>query len=104
MEQRDPTDEITFRSRVADFLFGLPFPATREQIIQRARHNNTASQVMEALRRLPDQTYRSLTEVQAAVSYYPPRHWDDEGFPAEAHEHDRREAERIRRNIEQAQR
>ena len=100
----DPVQERVFRSRVADFLFGLRFPATKEQIIRCARHNNTASQVTEALRALPDRTYASLVEVQSAVIYHPPRVWDVEGFPPEALKHDAIEAERIRRNIEQAAR
>jgi uncharacterized protein DUF2795 len=104
MDQVDPVQERTFRSRVADFLFGLTFPATKEQIIRRARHNNTASQVAEALRHLPDRDYADLADVQATVRYYPPRVWDVEGFPPEAIKHDEIEAERIRRNISRAER
>jgi hypothetical protein len=100
----DPVEELTFRARVADFLFGLNFPASHAQIIQRARHNNTASQIMEALAALPDRQYAHLADVQATVAYHSPRLWDSEGFPAEAHEHDRRETERIRRNIQRAHR
>jgi hypothetical protein len=104
MSQVDPLQERVFRSRVADFLFGLRLPATKEQIIRCARHNNTASQIMEALRDLPDRTYQSLDEIQAAVVYHPPRVWEVEGFPPEALRHDEIEAERIRRNIERAAR
>lgn len=104
MEQVDPIQERVFRSRVADYLFGLRFPATKEQIIRRGRHNNTASQVTEALRLLPDRTYGAMEEIQAAVAYYPPRVWDVDGFPPEAIRHDQIEAERIRRNIGQAAR
>jgi hypothetical protein len=104
MEQVDPLQERIFRSRVADFLFGLSFPANKAQIIRRARHNNTASQVTEALRELPDRAYASIEEVQAAVVYFPPRVWDVEGFPPEALRHDEIEARRIRSNIERAAR
>lgn len=104
MNQVDPLQERVFRSRVADFLFGLRLPATKEQIIRRARHNNTASQIMEALHDLPDRTYHSLDEILATVVYHPPRVWEVEGFPPEARRHDELETERIRRNIAQAAR
>ncbi|MCC6628508.1 MAG: DUF2795 domain-containing protein [Chloroflexi bacterium] len=100
----DPMQERVFRSRVADFLFGLQFPATRQAIIQRARHNNTTSQVVEALSDLPDQTYADLAAVQTAVAYHPPRVWDVEGFPPAALRHDEVEAERIRRNTQRVAR
>jgi hypothetical protein len=104
MAQVDPLQARVFRSRVADFLFGLHFPATKEQIIARARRNNTASQVIQALRDLPERTYQTLDEVQATVNYSPPLVWDVDGFPAEALRHDEIEAERIRRNIQRAAR
>ncbi len=104
MEPDDRLQEYIFRSRIADYLFGLQFPATKEAIIRQARHNNTASQAVEALQELPDRTYASMAEVQATVQYHPPHLWDMEGFPPEALEHDRIEAERIRRNIERAAR
>lgn len=104
MEPADRLQETIFRSRVADYLFGLQFPATKETIIRCAQHNNTASQAIDALRELPDRTYAGMAEVQAAVQYHPPHTWDVEGFPPAALEHDRIEAERIRRNIEQAAR
>jgi hypothetical protein len=104
MEQVDPLQEQIFRSRVADFLFGLRFPASNADIIRCARRNNTASQIVEALRELPERTYPDLAAVLAAVTYHPPRVWDVEGFPPEALEHDRAEAERIQRNIQRAER
>lgn len=104
MSSVDPVQERVFRSRVADFLFGLRFPATKEQIIRRARHSNTASQAIEAFRALPDRTYTNLEAIQAAIVYHPPRVWDVEGFPPEALKHDMIEAARIRHNIEQAAR
>jgi hypothetical protein len=104
MDQVDPVQARIFRSRVADFLFGLTFPATKEQIIRQARHNNTASQVTEALNRLPDRAYADLADVQVTVVYFPPRVWDVEGFPPEAIEHDQIEGDRIRRNITRAER
>lgn len=104
MGEVDPMQERVFRSRVADFLFGLQFPATRQAIIQRARHNNTTSQVVEALSDLPDQTYADLAAVQTAVIYHAPRIWDVEGFPPEALRHDEIETERIRRNTQRVAR
>jgi hypothetical protein len=104
MSAPDPLYERIFRARIADFLHGLAFPATKQAIIQRARHNNTASQIVEALNRLPNQTYASVEAVQAAVAYHPPRVWDVEGFPPEAVRHDEIEAERIRHNIERTER
>jgi hypothetical protein len=102
MEPVDPVQERVFRERVADFLFGLSFPATKEQIIRRAHHNNTASQVMDALRDLPDGDYATLEEIQAAVRYHRPHVWDVDGFPPEALRHDELEAERLRENIQRA--
>ena len=57
MEPDDRLQEYIFRSRIADYLFGLRFPVTKEGIIRQARHNNTASQAVEALQELPDRTY-----------------------------------------------
>lgn len=104
MESADRLQETIFRARVVDYLFGLQFPATKDMVIRRAQHNNTASQAIDALRALPDRTYAGMAEVQAAVHYHPPHIWEVEGFPPAALEHDRIEAERIRRNIEQAAR
>ena len=100
----DPIQERVFRSRVADFLFGLHYPATKQQVIHRARHNNTASQATEALAALPERTFDNLDEILSAISYYPARAWDVEGFPPEAIQHDEIEAERLRLNILRAER
>jgi hypothetical protein len=104
MSAAESLQERIFRARVEDFLFGLTFPATKAAIIHRARQNNTASQIVEALATLPNQTFESIAAVQAATAYHPPRVWDVEGFPAEAIRHDEIEADRIRTHIDQAER
>ena len=103
MDQR-AFEERVFRSRIADFLFGLTFPATREQIIRQARHNNTASQIVDALLDLPDRAYESMADVQATARYHPPHVWDIDGFPRNAIRHDQIEAERLRGNTARVER
>jgi glutathione S-transferase len=104
MTEIDPIQERVFRSRVADFLFGLGYPATKAAIIAQARRNNTASQITDALSRLPDRTYVDLGDIQAAVAYHPPHVWDVDGFPPEAIRHDEIEADRLKQNISRADR
>ena len=62
------TSDRVFRSRVADFLSDLAFPAGKADIIACAKRHNTASDVLATLLQLPDRKYLSLSDVRAAVA------------------------------------
>ena len=53
--------------RLAEFLQGLEFPATRARLIGYAIGWNAPSEVVEQLTRLPDRQYSSLGSVWEAL-------------------------------------
>jgi len=63
-------DAFTHRvylNRVRDFVEGVPFPATRAQVLAYARHRNTPSEIFDDLTRTRAERFSSLDEVVAAV-------------------------------------
>lgn len=53
---------------IQTYLKGVSYPASRQQLIDKANENNATSEVMDALNALPDSEYQTPTEVQAALS------------------------------------
>ena len=53
---------------IARALAGIELPAERDDLIEQARHNAAAGEVLGVLARLPARTYRSLPEVEQAFS------------------------------------
>ncbi|MBX6773008.1 MAG: DUF2795 domain-containing protein [Chloroflexi bacterium] len=56
-----------YLARVRDFVDGVSFPATREEILAHARRRNTPSDIYADLTHLPDRRFDSLADVVAAV-------------------------------------
>lgn len=54
--------------QIQKFLGGIDYPAKREDLISRAKDSGADSNVMEALKALPDQEYDSPTAVSSAIS------------------------------------
>lgn len=52
---------------VNDYLDDLPYPATREDIINFARNQGAEVDVIDTLDQLPDQDYETPADVEAAL-------------------------------------
>jgi hypothetical protein len=48
-------------------LSGMDYPATKDQILQRAQQNGADQQVLEALRKIPDREYEGPSGVSKEV-------------------------------------
>jgi hypothetical protein len=48
---------------VNSFLRGLPYPTSREELVDLATLNNVPPELLDALRRIPDRKYWSQQEV-----------------------------------------
>ncbi len=53
--------------QVEKFLKGMDFPATKEDIINKARQQGADDNVLETLRMLPDKQYNSPTDISRAM-------------------------------------
>jgi hypothetical protein len=53
--------------RVQKYLAGLPYPARREQAVQRARERGADDEVMNVLLGLPDRRYESPISLSCEV-------------------------------------
>ena len=49
-------------------LKGITYPASKQNLIDKATENNATTEVMDALKALPETEYQTPTEVQAALS------------------------------------
>ena len=49
-------------------LGGVDYPATRDELVKKAEQNGADSDVLEALRGIPDEEYDAPTAVTKAVS------------------------------------
>ncbi|MFC7328654.1 DUF2795 domain-containing protein [Marinactinospora rubrisoli] len=54
--------------RVQKALSGVNYPATREQLAERAESNKADKEILDALNRIPDQRYGGPDEVSKAVA------------------------------------
>jgi len=48
-------------------LSGVDYPATKSDLIARARYNGAAQEVLDDLDRLPENQYRGPSQVQRAI-------------------------------------
>lgn len=55
-------------AKVSQFLQGIDFPASKQQILDYAKQNNAPQDVMSALSRIPEGTYYSMAGVWDAMS------------------------------------
>jgi Protein of unknown function (DUF2795) len=60
--------ELAGRStaNVAHHLRGMAFPASKEDLVERARNGSAGQDVLEALECLPDEEFESLDDVLSA--------------------------------------
>lgn len=54
-------------AEVEQFLGGLNYPASKQQVVDRARDNGASEDVMDALDKLPDRTFNSPADVNRAL-------------------------------------
>jgi hypothetical protein len=53
---------------IQTYLKGITYPASKQQLIDKANENGATPEVMAALHALPDIDYQTPTDVQAALS------------------------------------
>lgn len=53
---------------ITSFLEGVIFPASRDELIDRAEYNNAPQEVIDALEQLEDQEYTSMADVVMDIS------------------------------------
>lgn len=59
--------QIVNPTQVQKFLEGVDYPASKEALIQHAEQQGADENVLETLKRLPDQDYETPAEVNEAL-------------------------------------
>ena len=54
--------------RVQKFLGGIQYPATKQQLVDRARSNHANDEALSSLRGMPDREYRGPDEVSEVIA------------------------------------
>jgi len=54
-------------ARVAEFLGGISFPCSKQDLITHARRKNAPKEVLDTLQRIPERTYNSMADVMSGV-------------------------------------
>lgn len=54
-------------SSIIDFVKGMDFPCTKEDLINHAEDNNAPDRVINILQKLPDREYQSMTDLTEAA-------------------------------------
>lgn len=74
-----PQKQREYRSRVLQFLNGLRFPATRDQVLAHYTRKNTPMELMEETMALPAGSFASASEfadaLAASHATRPPHSW-----------------------------
>ncbi|MBI2954370.1 MAG: DUF2795 domain-containing protein [Chloroflexi bacterium] len=52
---------------LTQFLGGIKFPCSKQDLISHARRNNAPRNVLDTLERIPDRTYNSMADVMSGV-------------------------------------
>lgn len=60
MGGRSPAD-------ILNFLEGIDFPASKEELVDHAEDNNAPQEVIDVLEQLPDQQFMSLADILSGV-------------------------------------
>ncbi|HEY0698693.1 MAG TPA: DUF2795 domain-containing protein [Micromonospora sp.] len=55
-------------TQLSDYLDGLDYPVSREDLVRRAQENGAGTAVLQVLRTLPAESFSSPDEIGAAVS------------------------------------
>lgn len=67
MAEVDPYTRRVFLTRIRDFVGGMRFPATGDEVVAFAQRRNTPSAIMAELERIRGQRFESLDQVVQAV-------------------------------------
>jgi len=59
---------VVSTAKVSQFLQGIDFPASKQQILDYAKQNNAPQDVVDVLNRIPEGTYYSMAGVWDAMS------------------------------------
>lgn len=54
-------------AKIEESIRGVDFPASKEDLLNRARENNAAQEELDALERLPEREYTRPTDVTQAL-------------------------------------
>ncbi len=55
-------------TKISEALKDASFPATRDELVSKARANKADEEVVSALEGLPDETFESMSEVQETLA------------------------------------
>lgn len=54
-------------AKISQYLSGINFPCSKQDLINHARRSNAPEDVLQALQRIPDRTYNSMADVLSGV-------------------------------------
>ncbi len=54
-------------TNLAQFLGGINFPCSKQDLINHARRRNAPQEVLNTLQQIPDRTYNSMSDVMSGV-------------------------------------
>lgn len=54
-------------ANIANFLEGIDFPASKDEIVNYAEDNNAPQEIIDVMDQLPDQEYNSMADVMSGV-------------------------------------
>lgn len=61
------SDSGTSPIEISKHLKGVDFPASKEDLVQRAQQNDASQDVIDTLKELPDQEYGNMADVMKGV-------------------------------------
>jgi len=53
-------------AEIQQALKGMDFPADKQQLVQQAKQNNASQNVIQTIQKLPEQKFKSPTDVEKA--------------------------------------
>ncbi len=61
-------------AKVAEALKGIDFPADKRQCVDYAKRHMASNEVLDVMRKMPEQRYESMADVFKAVGHVEPVH------------------------------
>ncbi|HEX4205932.1 MAG TPA: DUF2795 domain-containing protein [Ktedonobacteraceae bacterium] len=55
---------------VEKYLAGVDYPARKQDLIKRAEQNNAPQEVLDTIKRMPDETFNKPTDVAKAIGQF----------------------------------
>lgn len=55
---------------VEKYLAGADYPARKQDLIKRAEQNNAPQEVLDTIKRMPDETFNKPTDVAKAIGQF----------------------------------